>query len=290
MQAKLFCKTGPLAGASFGFENEATIGKNPGNTIQLTPGVISGKHARIYFDQQRGAFFVEDLRSRNGTWVDGVRLQRRERLDKLSVITFAGSFDFIFHVLEPGVVAGREAVVSRNESAGSPSKQARGTVFDNESPPAPILQLERNVKESARAQAAPQSGGGSAPTNATQFEDQGVVPPAVLPVSNQERKVERAKQYSLTVKVSGGKPDTFILKEGDNVVGRERSCDIFISDASASRRHAVITVRSGKVTVKDLSSKNRTSVNNRIINEETAVAAGDEIGFGVIVALLVERK
>jgi hypothetical protein len=53
-------------------ENECRIGRQRDNDIQLGDLGISGHHARIY----RGpdAYIVEDLKSRNGTWLNGVRV------------------------------------------------------------------------------------------------------------------------------------------------------------------------------------------------------------------------
>lgn len=53
-------------------DNEVRIGRQRDNDIQLGDLGISGHHARIY----RGpdAYIVEDLKSRNGTWLNGVRV------------------------------------------------------------------------------------------------------------------------------------------------------------------------------------------------------------------------
>jgi len=66
-----------MSGASAGTvipltENEVRIGRQRDNDIQLGDLGISGHHARIY----RGpdAYVVEDLKSRNGTWLNGVRV------------------------------------------------------------------------------------------------------------------------------------------------------------------------------------------------------------------------
>lgn len=100
MPARLFCKTGPLAGSSFEISGEATIGKSSSNNIVLPADVVSGTHARIYLDSQSGRYILEDLNSRNGTKLDGMRVTDKEKLDQLNVITFAGKFDFIFQTAD----------------------------------------------------------------------------------------------------------------------------------------------------------------------------------------------
>jgi pSer/pThr/pTyr-binding forkhead associated (FHA) protein len=80
------------------------------------------------------------------------------------------------------------------------------------------------------------------------------------------------------------------LKEGENVVGRDSSCDIVVKDTSISRRHAVITVGPDAVTVKDLASKNRTMVDNKIIEAEVSLTDGSEVCFGSVKARLREKS
>jgi len=53
-------------------ENEYQIGRHRDSHIQLTDLGISSHHARIY--RSPDGFVVEDLKSRNGTWVNGTRI------------------------------------------------------------------------------------------------------------------------------------------------------------------------------------------------------------------------
>src|SRR5688500_650560 len=50
-------------------DNEYTIGRDDSNSIPVPDGSISSKHARL-LRNERG-FWVEDLGSRNGTFVNG---------------------------------------------------------------------------------------------------------------------------------------------------------------------------------------------------------------------------
>jgi DNA-binding winged helix-turn-helix (wHTH) protein len=72
------------------------------------------------------------------------------------------------------------------------------------------------------------------------------------------------------------------LGTGANQVGREAKCDVFLNDASVSRRHACLTVAGAAVTVEDLESKNGTQVNGKRIAARTPVANGDTITFGTV--------
>lgn len=56
----------------------ATIGRGPESTIQLADLSVSRKHARIAFRQ--GAYWLSDLGSMGGTWVDGAKLAAPRRV------------------------------------------------------------------------------------------------------------------------------------------------------------------------------------------------------------------
>jgi phosphoserine phosphatase RsbU/P len=52
-----------------------TIGRQPDNGLVLRDNRASRRHAQIVFEN--GAYFIEDLNSRHGTWVNGEQLARR---------------------------------------------------------------------------------------------------------------------------------------------------------------------------------------------------------------------
>jgi hypothetical protein len=56
----------------------ATIGRGPESTIQLADLSVSRKHARIVYRQ--GAYWLSDLGSMGGTWVDGTKLAAPRRV------------------------------------------------------------------------------------------------------------------------------------------------------------------------------------------------------------------
>jgi hypothetical protein len=61
------CLTGPF--------ERIKIGRNPGNDLELhSDRSVSSDHAVLRQDEESGGWVVEDLRSTNGTWVDGRRL------------------------------------------------------------------------------------------------------------------------------------------------------------------------------------------------------------------------
>lgn len=96
MKAKLRCRIGPMRGTDFDLGREATLGRHPECTVVLPVPAVSGRHARIAWDEEAGSYFLEDLGSLNGTELDGEPLSGRERLDRLHVITLGGKLDLIF--------------------------------------------------------------------------------------------------------------------------------------------------------------------------------------------------
>ncbi|MGC4089817.1 MAG: response regulator [Polyangiaceae bacterium] len=67
---------GRVTGRKFKIHDQATIGRSPDASVMLDDPEISRLHARISLDAN-GAFVIEDLESKNGTTVNGVRVERR---------------------------------------------------------------------------------------------------------------------------------------------------------------------------------------------------------------------
>jgi pSer/pThr/pTyr-binding forkhead associated (FHA) protein len=75
-----------LRGREFLVSGDATIGRAPECAIVLSDDYISSRHARIF--ARGGRLWVEDLRSTNGTLLNGHRLRRPAALrtgDRLKV-------------------------------------------------------------------------------------------------------------------------------------------------------------------------------------------------------------
>jgi len=61
-----------------------TIGRNPDNDIVIKDPYVSGNHARFYVKNDK--LFVEDLNSTNGTFVNGKRISKVEKLQEGDII------------------------------------------------------------------------------------------------------------------------------------------------------------------------------------------------------------
>ncbi len=84
-RARLCIIYGEPKGATFLLrERHNTIGRDGRNFIVLGDEQISNKHAAIYFDD--GSYWIEDYNSKNGVYLNGMRITKRERLLDHSII------------------------------------------------------------------------------------------------------------------------------------------------------------------------------------------------------------
>jgi serine phosphatase RsbU (regulator of sigma subunit) len=92
---------GPNAGRRFSLPGEITvIGRQPDSAIYLEELAVSRQHARIVCEN--GAYYIEDLNSANGTWLNGVKQKPHTRVpltesDELQV----GPYVLNLHVERP---------------------------------------------------------------------------------------------------------------------------------------------------------------------------------------------
>jgi DNA-binding winged helix-turn-helix (wHTH) protein len=77
---------------------------------------------------------------------------------------------------------------------------------------------------------------------------------------------------------------TFGLVDGDNIVGRDPGCSVWLNAASVSRRHARIRVDSGRqrLTLDDLGSSNGTFLGGSRVEHEVELADGAVVKFGSV--------
>jgi pSer/pThr/pTyr-binding forkhead associated (FHA) protein len=92
----------------------ATLGRGPENPIRLDDLSVSRRHARIAYRQ--GGYWLSDLGSMGGTWVDGARLNAPRRIAAGEVIDIGHCRLTVSFAAEP--VATKNASVPRSEMAG----------------------------------------------------------------------------------------------------------------------------------------------------------------------------
>lgn len=84
--------------ATYDIENSAIrIGRNPKNDIQIDNLAVSSSHAVV--KKVMNTYFIEDLNSTNGTFVNEKKIEKYELLDGDEVII--GKHSLVFHYLKP---------------------------------------------------------------------------------------------------------------------------------------------------------------------------------------------
>jgi pSer/pThr/pTyr-binding forkhead associated (FHA) protein len=75
-----------------------------------------------------------------------------------------------------------------------------------------------------------------------------------------------------------------------SVIGRDPTATVHLTDDEVSRRHAILTVGEGEMTIEDLGSFNGTHVGDDEIKRETPMRIGDRIRVGRTVLELRELQ
>jgi hypothetical protein len=80
-------------------------------------------------------------------------------------------------------------------------------------------------------------------------------------------------------------PAPFVFPPGSGVrfiIGRNRDCDLCLTDLSVSRRHAQLMRREDGWILSDLGSHNGTRLNGWLVREPVRLSEGDRIDFGSV--------
>ncbi|MEI7973079.1 MAG: FHA domain-containing protein, partial [Bdellovibrio sp.] len=83
----------------------------------------------------------------------------------------------------------------------------------------------------------------------------------------------------------------WILSQSEYVIGRAVDCSIFLDDRSVSRNHAKLGVKEGQVSLIDLGSANKTSVNGQELNPMTPyeLKNNDQVKTGNVIFKFLEK-
>ena len=289
MRAKLLSKWGAEPDAEFWIEAEATIGRGADNSVRLDAKPVSGRHARIFFDMDAGAYFLEDLGSLNGTELDGTPVTRIEKLGRLHVLRFAGVYDLLFVEVNREV----ERAVASEPEAPLPSDaeaRAEGTRVDAEVPELPAT-LRAGSGEAGGATLIEEVAA-QIPEKLTPAETP-ESPPADDDAGEQEAGAtepvpEEASVYVLAV-VEEGARRRFHLAPGDNLIGRSKGAQVTLRSPQLSRRHAILKIEGERVTVRDLGSRNRTYVDDVEVEGEVEIEPLSRLRFGLLEAHLLRH-
>ncbi len=127
------------------------IGRASSNEIPIADERSSRRHAEIFFDE--GDWRVRDLGSRNGTYVDGQKLENAKSLvpgNQITVgscrLTFAKSLDEVVPPLEVEESAPQSMAQTQSEIPAIVHRQSKSSILDPDS-----LKLESNGPKNAYA-------------------------------------------------------------------------------------------------------------------------------------------
>ena len=88
-------RSGPNPGVTFPLEQEeVSLGRDLANDITISDPEVSRRHARFFM--REASFFVEDLGSTNGTFLNGERISSPMQLRVGDVITFGENLVMVF--------------------------------------------------------------------------------------------------------------------------------------------------------------------------------------------------
>jgi hypothetical protein len=90
----LIGQAGPLNGSQWVIEGEMLIGRDPSCPISIPDRQISRLHARV--TQRAEGIFIEDLSSKNGTYVNGSLISEGSYLKNGDAIQIAFAQEFVF--------------------------------------------------------------------------------------------------------------------------------------------------------------------------------------------------
>ncbi len=96
---------------------------------------------------------------------------------------------------------------------------------------------------------------------------------------------EVSEQPTAYPKLRDGTGREFLLKAGENLIGRDPSSDVLLSDGTVSRRHARIVIEENHAYLEDLGSTNGTMLNGAPLapNERVPLAHEAQVQFGSLI-------
>lgn len=99
--------------------------------------------------------------------------------------------------------------------------------------------------------------------------------------------------WTLTVRSPDTKPVEYLLKPGNNTLGRRQDNDVVIADEAASRQHAQIHLdeKNNAITICDLGSRNGTFINRRRVTEkfDFKINSNDVVRIGLYEILISQQ-
>ncbi|MCA8998535.1 MAG: FHA domain-containing protein, partial [Planctomycetaceae bacterium] len=250
---------------------------------------VSGHHCRLVKIGEK--FFLDDLDSTNGTFVNGNTVRERTEISRSDQILLGSnvampwpnSTQLALPEMAPALPAGPKSLP---RSAGN-SLPAKGLMIGREE--GNDIVLPYPMVSARHARIVPANGSylledlGSSngtflnsPSNRIQKSP--LNPTDVVYFGSM--RVPASRLIGKTVKAGAQSQQEVGFRGEEMVLGRDPSCDQVLAYPMISGRHARIFRRDGSLLVEDLGSANGTFVNGHRIRGATPIEPGDTIGLG----------
>ncbi len=198
------------------------------------------------------------------------------------------------------LAAGEGAPAAAAAAASGKARPHRSKAPAHEAAPAPAVSTvdanaaEHPASEAAAAMAANEAAGTTEgePPPASEAKTGEITPPPAAAPATAPASMSANFKAKLSLLRGGRKGQEFPLDSGQNFIGRwdpetgsfpEVDLEQDDPEAKISRKHALIIIESGKITIEDIGSLNGTYVNrgNRLIpGTPLEIKAGDEVIIG----------
>jgi EmrB/QacA subfamily drug resistance transporter len=287
---------GSARGVEFDLSGELEIGRDPGLGLALgEDSLVSKRHARL--EVRADGLVLEDLGSRNGTFVNGQRIQGAVFVQPGDRIVIGGTTLELQEVAAPEYVlqivggpgAGRAVTLvgpleaGRDDAAGLPlhGDSLASRLHARLSPLVDGVAVEDLGSRNGTFVNGQRL---EAPTLA-KIGDQIQIGDTVLEVREAGAVAEPVAPDSMpdyTLDVVSGPSQGRQVRVGESLdVGREPAVGLALAeDHMVSRLHARLTPHASGLVVEDLGSRNGTFINGWAIKQPTLAGFGDQIVIG----------
>jgi ABC-type multidrug transport system ATPase subunit/ABC-type multidrug transport system permease subunit len=259
------------------------IGRGKDCDLVVPEAVVSSRHCRL--TQLADGFLLEDLGSRNGTFVNGVRVEpgQQVRLRQGERVTLGGKVEMPWPVAPSGPISGSFA----RPRSGDARQITIGRSPDSDVQiDLPIVSWNHAVISEENGKYILEDCNSRNGTSIGELSNR--IRRAVLNTSDEvylgSYKVSARQLLSLETKVEIGEAafQTVAFRNDSMEVGRDPECDIPLDLPMVSWRHARLTRTPAGILVEDLGSRNGTYVNGVRTIGKVLAKPGQEIGLGSV--------
>jgi ABC-type multidrug transport system ATPase subunit/ABC-type multidrug transport system permease subunit len=268
-------------------ERSWMIGRAPDCDVVVDNPVVSTHHCRLSLSTK--GLFLDDLKSANGTFVNGARVAESTPVCPEDDITLGKNIPFPWPegALPKTHLVPKKEIESAN--AGTPAPGGVQVVVTIGRAPDNDIMLDYPTVSAHHARIVMSNGQaflediGS--TNGTALTQPGkrisrapIGPSDVVFFGSLRMPGARLLEGKLNL---GQKAHDAVKFTAETMVfGRHPECDKVLSNPSVSSHHARLTRQAGGYLLEDLGSTNGTYVNSQRVERPTPVKAGDVIGLG----------